>query len=324
MSGNGLLNGARRLRASGGRLIRSALCHSGVSARFAKRHRSNIVIMHHGVEPWLADHFESQLRYLVKHFKVVPLDEIVLHATGGPSPRTGLVALTFDDGLRNNYTVVYPKLQKLELPATFFVCPGLVGNLRSVWTYEMRSRLRRFKPRDRERLCQRLGIHSNDDPSAIVPWMKTIPLQHREQVESEIRALTPDFAFTEDEHERFDLMGWDDLGSLDPAVVTIGSHGLTHADLTQVDVARLEKELYASREQLEARLGRAVHHFAYPNGSFDGTVRSFACRFYRSAVTVNCGGVGLGDDVFALKRINNDFDLPTFAWRLAQHAGRNH
>jgi peptidoglycan/xylan/chitin deacetylase (PgdA/CDA1 family) len=44
----------------------------------------------------------------------------------GGVPR-GLAALTFDDGTTDNLTVLAPLLAELELPATVFACPGLLG-----------------------------------------------------------------------------------------------------------------------------------------------------------------------------------------------------
>jgi peptidoglycan/xylan/chitin deacetylase (PgdA/CDA1 family) len=48
-----------------------------------------------------------------------------LAADVAPGPRTA--ALTFDDGFRNWLTVALPLLRSLDVPATFFVCPGLFG-----------------------------------------------------------------------------------------------------------------------------------------------------------------------------------------------------
>jgi peptidoglycan/xylan/chitin deacetylase (PgdA/CDA1 family) len=40
-----------------------------------------------------------------------------------PVGRDGELALTFDDGLRNQFELAYPALRRLGTPATFFVCP---------------------------------------------------------------------------------------------------------------------------------------------------------------------------------------------------------
>jgi peptidoglycan/xylan/chitin deacetylase (PgdA/CDA1 family) len=49
-----------------------------------------------------------------------------LAADGAPEP--GLAALTFDDGWRSDLLTTAPLLARLEVPATFFLCPGLFGN----------------------------------------------------------------------------------------------------------------------------------------------------------------------------------------------------
>jgi peptidoglycan/xylan/chitin deacetylase (PgdA/CDA1 family) len=43
------------------------------------------------------------------------------------APPDGVCALTFDDGTLDSVEILMPILVELELPATFFVCPGLLG-----------------------------------------------------------------------------------------------------------------------------------------------------------------------------------------------------
>jgi peptidoglycan/xylan/chitin deacetylase (PgdA/CDA1 family) len=59
------------------------------------------------------------------HF--VPLRQLAVHLQEETVPR-GLAAVTFDDGTVDNLEVVAPLLGELEVPATVFVCPGLLGN----------------------------------------------------------------------------------------------------------------------------------------------------------------------------------------------------
>ena len=66
--------------------------------------------------------FERQLRWLSRWHQVVKLEE-----TLGNNSRTRGVAITFDDGFRDNLTVALPLLEKFRLPITLFVAPGLVG-----------------------------------------------------------------------------------------------------------------------------------------------------------------------------------------------------
>ena len=66
--------------------------------------------------------FEQQLRWLARWRKVVTL-EATLHT----SAKRRLVALTFDDGFRDNLTVALPLLEKYRMPMTIFVTAGFLG-----------------------------------------------------------------------------------------------------------------------------------------------------------------------------------------------------
>ncbi|MCX5333977.1 polysaccharide deacetylase family protein [Streptomyces sp. NBC_00140] len=77
---------------------------------------------------------------------------------------------------------------------------------------------------------------------------------------------------------------WDPLGPRKPlltadglrraceAGVEIGSHGLTHVDLTKTDDLRLKSEVIESRAALEELTGASVKGFCYPYGTLDERV----------------------------------------------------
>ena len=73
----------------------------------------------------------------------------------------GIVALTFDDGLRNHCEVVYPVLKRLGVPATFYVCADLVGHPGSIWTWEIYSRLKHLSEVTQQRFLNEAGFPGN-------------------------------------------------------------------------------------------------------------------------------------------------------------------
>lgn len=66
--------------------------------------------------------FEQQLRWLKRWRRVVRLEE-----TLSAPASSRLVAITFDDGFRDNLTVALPLLEKFQLPMTLFVAARFVG-----------------------------------------------------------------------------------------------------------------------------------------------------------------------------------------------------
>lgn len=67
------------------------------------------------------ERFEQQLRWLSRWRKVVRLRQTLR------TIEKRLVALTFDDGFRDNLTVALPILEKYNMPMTLFVTAGFIG-----------------------------------------------------------------------------------------------------------------------------------------------------------------------------------------------------
>jgi peptidoglycan/xylan/chitin deacetylase (PgdA/CDA1 family) len=80
------------------------------------------------VDPLL---FRRQIHTLRRRgYQFIRLSQLVASLPHGRPPgRT--CALTFDDGTVDNLQVVAPLLAELDAPATFFVCPGLLGERHS-------------------------------------------------------------------------------------------------------------------------------------------------------------------------------------------------
>lgn len=73
--------------------------------------------------------FEHLLRWLRRHFDCVPLEHLLLYP-GGDRPR---VALTFDDGWRDNAEQAYPLLERHEVPASIFLSTDFIGTGKAFW-----------------------------------------------------------------------------------------------------------------------------------------------------------------------------------------------
>ena len=82
-------------------------------------------------------------------------------------------------------------------------------------------------------------------------------------------------------------MTWAQMAGLAEAGWEIGSHTCSHPHLTRLDAAALDREMAASREECERRLGRPCRTIAYPYGDYDQRVVAAAARAgYEAACTL--------------------------------------
>jgi peptidoglycan/xylan/chitin deacetylase (PgdA/CDA1 family) len=90
-------------------------------------------------------------------------------------------------------------------------------------------------------------------------------------------------------------LSWENIGEMAAQGFTIGSHGYSHCDLSDVGVEYLIYELLQSKMAIERNTGVTVQHLALPHGSYNKTVLKMATACgYKSVLTtglkMNCGG----------------------------------
>lgn len=286
----------------------------GVGQRRMVEDGEDIIFLCHGTPRRTADRLERQLRYLRRAFRIVPLAAFAASIGAPRRPgRRRRAAITFDDGLRSNIVVAYPILRALGVPATFFVCPGLIEERRWLWTHETRLRLQFAGQPLRQALAAELGAPAEVEP--LVQWMKEIDFPRRMRVEASLRQATAGFVPSEADREANDLADWHELRSLDPSLVTVGSHSMTHPILPSLSAAEIEAELRDSRRVIEAKLSRPAEFFSYPNGDVDERTLEGVRRYYRAAVRHNSV---TGSDPHLMPSVHLPRGVLALAWKVNQ------
>lgn len=92
---------------------------------------------------------------------------------------------------------------------------------------------------------------------------------------------------------------------LDSGLITIGSHSLSHPNLSEdLSEDELKKEIGQSKQTLEEMLAVPIKFFSYPFGGVSRKARDLVREFgYKAAVGTNFPKGYPSDDIFALKRL---------------------
>jgi peptidoglycan/xylan/chitin deacetylase (PgdA/CDA1 family) len=264
--------------------------------------------------------FREQLEYLTSHYQIVPLSYLAMLLNSGRPvpPRTAVI--TIDDAYCDAYAVAFPLLRARRIPATVFVVTGFTDRTVWIWTDKLRYLASLTSPDVlRESIAgvpagwESSGRISRADLAAAGnAAMKTLE-DHAKDEAIATMARRLGVTLPDTPPAEFAPIDWDQAREMDQSVVEIGSHTATHPILTNVDAGRLERELRESRARLEDELHRRVDLFCYPNGSLNAEVRQAVRRAgYMCAVTSDPGFNDDHSDVFALRRISTEGDLPRF------------
>jgi peptidoglycan/xylan/chitin deacetylase (PgdA/CDA1 family) len=268
--------------------------------------------MHHHIKD-----FKKELPYFKKVFEILSIDELVRNIKSGTGFHKPSLAITFDDGYLDNYTLAYPILKKYGVPATIYITTSLIGTAERTWPDEIENALMTTK-RDHIRIPALFGVHDHikiktreekeQANMRITDILKEQTDNQRELLIKEImQTLKVNSKSAENQNARM-MLNWDEIKEMIDGGITMGGHSHTHPILAQMPVDKAKEEIYYSKKIMEENFGIAVKHFAFPNGrkeDFSDELVEY-CREigYESVASVIHGtNDGSKGNVFMLRRV---------------------
>ena len=278
--------------------------------------------------------FERQMAFLRQNFRPVSLDEVLRAHRERQMMPPDSVLVTFDDGYRDNHDVAFPILQRLGIPATFFLTTGYLNDRRLFWWERIYLHLQASQAPE-----LRIDYPASEVLDLSTPAAKAKTKRHLTKIVKHHYALDVErfldglrracgVSWSEDESRRHGdrvLMTWDNARAMRAAGMGIGSHTSSHRVLQTLTPADLAQELGASRAELTRQIGEPVTTIAYPVGRL--IVGLPAVRQALSEAGYELGFTAVGginrpppdDDAFDLRRLMIDRELPEqwTRWRVA-------
>lgn len=252
---------------------------------------------------------ETQLRWLRRLFTVLPLEDAVARlADGRPLPPRA-AAITFDDGYRDNLTQAVPMLERLGLPATFFLVPGLLSNESVPWWEVISWAVARATATTLAWGGQQWTLGTGAERTAVTNEvqrrLKRLSAAERDATVAELAGQLEPAGSAPSAAELF--LDWDEARELLRRGFSIGSHTCGHAILSGETPADQRWDLLESRRLLAERFAVEVDLLAYPNGTsadYDRhTLDAASHAGYAAALTTTEGFNRPSTPALELKRV---------------------
>lgn len=317
MAGVRVLSESKNLLiASGFTLFRWTGLHR-LAAPFARG--AGAILMFHRVRPALArdfapnrlleitpEFFDSVLTLLAElGFDIVSLDAALCRLGQRQEQKKEkekekqrpFAVLTFDDGTRDTRDFALPILERHGAPFTLYVTTGFADRSARLWWVELEEAIRRLP-----QIAVEIGGESliwparnaQEKTAAFNDLYHHLIAGPEDRLLDVIARLGTEAGLKSDALVDDLCLDWDGIETLaQHPLCTIGVHTLTHARLAQHGADVVRRELVESRRSIEAHIGKAARHLAYPVGdASSASAREFAIAKdlgFASAVTTRPG-----------------------------------
>jgi peptidoglycan/xylan/chitin deacetylase (PgdA/CDA1 family) len=259
--------------------------------------------------------FERQMRIICEKYNPVSMYELVEGIKNG-NLRKGSVAITLDDGYRDNYLNAYPILKRYGIPATIFLTSGIIGTHDMLWFDKVSASI--SLTHKKKLYFEGKSFNLSEKKSrevanqSIVSILKN--MEHKSRLKS-LDNLMETLNITKDMLPKDMMLEWNHVKEMsESGLITFGAHTLTHPILTQLSMENIKKEIFDSKDIIEKIISKKVDLFSYPNGDksdFNEDIKNLLRRAFICSSSTIPGKNDSKSDLFELRRIgcsheNND------------------
>tara|TARA_Y100000816_G_C26094272_1_gene578758 strand:+ start:902 stop:1825 length:924 start_codon:yes stop_codon:yes gene_type:complete len=264
----------------------------------------------------LSTEFEKLLIELKRLGNPISLDDLINYHRGAKKLPPNSFSITFDDGFENNFSIAVPILEKLEIPATFYVSTNLIEKNLMSWIdqieycFELKDSISIKLPWDKNVLVL-------DDSKKKIEYLSII----RDKVKSNQKLYNPDLIvnkiFDQTNTIKIDSnddpldrkMNWEQVKSIHyHDLFSIGGHSHNHISLGSLKSNEAKKEIFRSIKILKDKADIESPHYSYPEGQridFNDYVINFLKKNKIECCPTAIDGVNKLkiDSLFHLKRV---------------------
>ena len=255
--------------------------------------------------------FTQQMETLSQYFNVMSLEEGLNQVrTGDIAP--GAVCITFDDGYRDNYDVALPILNALDIPATFFVATGYLGDGR-MWNDIVVESVKRTRLTDLDLTSLSLDKYAVTSTQQKLTLIGVLINRWRNQSLDERNQLALKLSqIAQVEFSERIMMNEDEIKKLSDAGMEIGGHTVNHPILASTSAEDARYEIEQGKAHLENITGKQLRYFAYPSGRVEKDYRQEHKEIveqagFTAALTMNSGAIDQNANMYELPRISIDY-----------------
>ena len=247
--------------------------------------------------------FEKHIKEIKSKYKICSMDEFVRNLK--KKTNEFMVAITFDDGYKDNLYQALPILTKHEVPASIYVTTRFLNQEVDIWWYELGEVIQNREEINFQYKEKKFNFLLDNKKRKFLAYQNLMKLFKSLKIDAQHELMEKITNTKKRKNYSHICLNSEEILILEKnPLITIGSHGHNHQNLKILSDDELKYEVTKSLEVLENLINRKVKHFAYPFGGKD----QVSTREYNVIEDMNFDSAVIGS-VFPIKDCNF-FSLP--------------
>lgn len=249
-------------------------------------------------QPISKDVFISDLNFFIKHFKNTTIDFLLKSQQTKEYKKERFFILTFDDGLKEIYTTVYPILKEKNLNAIIFVNNAFIDNKDLFYRYKISLLINEIVENSKLRKKVKEILYANNLKSKkIINTLLKLNHNHLSIIDTAIKECEIDIKSYLNFYKPY--LTSDQIKELVANGFYIGSHSYYHFNYNELSFEDRINDLKTSIQDIKTRFNQKYKLFAYPFTDYGLSVEWFNTIENLPDVDLTFGCAGLKNKVYS-------------------------
>ena len=247
--------------------------------------------------------FEKHIKEIKSKYKICSMDEFVRNLK--KKTNEFMIAITFDDGYKDNLYQALPILTKHEAPASIYVTTRFLNQEVDIWWYELGEVIQNRTEINFQYKEKKFNFLLDNKKRKFLAYQNLMKLFKSLKIDAQNELMEKITNTKKRKNYSHICLNSEEILMLEKnPLITISSHGHNHQNLKILSDDEVKYEITKSLEVLENLINRKVKHFAYPFGGKD----QVSTREYNVIEDMNFDSAVIGS-VYPIKDCNF-FSLP--------------
>ncbi len=216
--------------------------------------------------------FTQQMRWLKENRAVfLSEDELIYFQQKQKKIPKRSVLITFDDGYKDNFTLVYPVLRSLHIPAIYFIPAGGIMDRKLGWWDIISFFIKKTRKKNISITEHEFSLlDGREKKEAIFHLLQLMKTEPHSRTQDLLKVLSKECEvdFPSYDEQDAELMTRKEIKEVQNNGIAIGSHTISHRVLATLDEDEQFEELLSSKRLLEDMLPGKIRSFSYPVGDY--------------------------------------------------------
>jgi peptidoglycan/xylan/chitin deacetylase (PgdA/CDA1 family) len=269
---------------------------------------SNINIIcpfYHVVEPYYADFYKNlykpltlerwlkDIDFLIDNYKPLSPEEFHYFVINNLKPKKKSFFLTFDDGLREIYDIVFPVLSSKGIKPAVFVNTDYIDNKDLFYRYSVSLIIEKIKqqPSLEKLVLSIMNDFTNINGKNVFEKLLNINYSNKEILNKIFPVCDIDIKEILDKYKPY--LTWEQIKLLADNGWYIGSHGTNHKNFQLMSEQEAINDLKKSFNEIESHVHQKFRIFAFPFTDYGLNEKFINALFESKATDICLGGAGI-------------------------------